>query len=889
MLLKETYALVVIFVVIFCMDCIFLALKKKRLWLPGLLIALLIQSVSGQLTTPESYLGFKPGADFKLATYEQWVGYMELLASETGRMEVRDMGSTSEGRRMKYAIISSEYNIANLEKFRQISERLSLAQDLSPEEAKSLSQEGKAIVWIDAGMHSSEVAPPIQQIQLAYDLVTGTDQRTESIRENTILLLVQANPDGMTIVADWYKKILGTPYESSSLPVLYHKYAGHDNNRDFMVANLVETRNMHHMVGKIWYPEVLYVQHQPAPFPARIWIPPNPEPVNPNQHPLIQRVKNLIGAAMGQQFDAEGKQGAISRISFDVFYAGYADGPAVDGHNIPSLLTETAGNRYATPKFFSVKDFPKAYQDLTIGSFYPSPWEGGWWRIGDAVDYTLTASKAVLDVAARYREELLYYKYQMATDVMMRFSQEPPYGWIFPIDQGDRGALELLLKRLHDYGVDIYRSDKAFTHEGIDYPQGTYIVPANQAFGLYAKNVLERQTYPDLRKYGHLWQGISRTIKWDGSPLTPYDGVGWTLPVQFGLNYHTMSSSLDAEKTRLDDVTVSKGSIKGKGDQYFLSASENNSYTAINQILQSKAKVTRSTESFTIGNTNYPRGSFIINNLRASANMLDKVAVETNATIQRGRSIVNSIPVPKRRVGLYKSWVANMDAGWLSLILENHSFDFQFITDAEMRAGNLSSRFEVIILPDQRMLSILNGHKKGTMPADYTGGISESGVENLQTFVESGGVLICNNNSSDLPGSGFNLTLKNVLKDVPADSFNCPGSLIKLQLNLEHPLTYGMKEKGMAYFSRGRAFDMPNFLEKESGNHPLNIAATYPDKPLLISGWMIGEERIQSKGAIVETSYGKGKIILFGFNIHNRAMALRNFKLLFNAIYFPVD
>jgi hypothetical protein len=449
--------------------------------------------------------------------------------------------------------------------------------------------------------------------------------------------------------------------------------------------------------------------------------------------------------------------------------------------------------------------------------------------------------------------------------------------------------LELLLKRLHDYGVDIYRSDKAFTHEGIDYPQGTYIVPANQAFGLYAKNVLERQTYPDLRKYGHLWQGISRTIKWDGSPLTPYDGVGWTLPVQFGLNYHTMSSSLDAEKTRLDDVTVSKGSIKGKGDQYFLSASENNSYTAINQILQSKAKVTRSTESFTIGNTNYPRGSFIINNLRASANMLDKVAVETNATIQRGRSIVNSIPVPKRRVGLYKSWVANMDAGWLSLILENHSFDFQFITDAEMRAGNLSSRFEVIILPDQRMLSILNGHKKGTMPADYTGGISESGVENLQTFVESGGVLICNNNSSDLPGSGFNLTLKNVLKDVPADSFNCPGSLIKLQLNLEHPLTYGMKEKGMAYFSRGRAFDIPNFLEKESGNHPLNIAATYPDKPLLISGWMIGEERIQSKGAIVETSYGKGKIILFGFNIHNRAMALRNFKLLFNAIYFPVD
>ncbi|MGD8362881.1 MAG: M14 family metallopeptidase, partial [Gemmatimonadota bacterium] len=379
----------------------------------------------GQVTTPEAFLGFKPGADFHLMTYEQALGYFERLAGETDRMLVLDMGETSEGRRMKYAVISSAENLRNLEHYKEINRRISLPAGLSEEEARRLANEGKTVVWIDGGLHGTEVAPAQLLPQLAYDLVTGADDQTTAIRENVIALLVFANPDGMTIVSDWYMEHVGTPYETSPIPWLYQKYAGHDNNRDSFMGNLVETRNMNGAHSTEWYPEILYNQHQTGPFPARIWIPPDAEPTNPNVHPLIVRWKNLIGTAMGKAFEENDQPGAISRIRYDTWYPGYAT-QVVDGHNVASILTETQLYRYATPQHFTVNDFPEEHRDLTKGVFYPSPWLGGWWRLGDAVAYNSTASKAVLEVAATYRSELLYDKYKVGVDVMDRFRSEPP-------------------------------------------------------------------------------------------------------------------------------------------------------------------------------------------------------------------------------------------------------------------------------------------------------------------------------------------------------------------------------------------------------------------------------------------------------------------------------
>jgi hypothetical protein len=304
--------------------------------------------------------------------------------------------------------------MAQLERYKDISKRLSLVRGVSPEEAERLADEGKAVVWIDGGLHATEIAPAQHIVQLAYDLITREDPKTKSVRENVIAILVFANPDGMSLVAEWYMKYVGTQYENSSMPWLYHKYIGHDNNRDSFNATQLETQNISRLQYKEWHIHVLLNHHQTAPFPTRIFIPPFGEPVNPNQHPLVIRWENLFGSAMGKSFDEENKPGAISRIAFDKWYPGYVT-QIVTPHNIPSLLTEVALYRMAAPHEYTVNEIPQAYRDFLKSVFYPNPWKGGWWRLGDAVEYTLTASRSVLETAALYRRELLLNKYNRRT------------------------------------------------------------------------------------------------------------------------------------------------------------------------------------------------------------------------------------------------------------------------------------------------------------------------------------------------------------------------------------------------------------------------------------------------------------------------------------------
>jgi hypothetical protein len=654
------------------------------------------------------------------------------------------------------------------------------------------------------------------------------------------------------------------------------------------MANLLETQNMNRMVGREWFPELIYAQHESAPFPARIWIPPNPEPVNPNVHPIVTRWKNLVGSAMGQGFDAANQSGAISRTAFDLWYPGYTDGPAVETHNIPSILTETANFGYATPQYIPINDFPEPYRDLTVGTFYPSPWKGGWWRIKDAIAYNLTASKSVLDVAAKYRYEFLYYKYKMGKEVIEKFSKEPPYGWIISLDQRDPGTALLMLNRFIGYGIEVYSADMPFTQEGISFPKGSYIIPTSQAFGAYAKMILETQEYPDLRKYAHLWQGLSRTVRWEGAPLSPYDGVGWTLQLQMGIEAMQMNTLPEVTKTLISETISIPGDIKGNGPHYILSSADNTSVTAILHVLKAGGKVHRSLSEVTLNGTVFPNGSFVIEAASLSSKALADIASKTGKTFHGGNISAKLKPIKIPRIALYKSWVANADAGWISYIFDQYEIPFHELTDAEIRAGNLRDRFDVIVLPDQSPSSIINGHRNGTMPPDYVGGITNDGAENLKIFVENSGNLVCNNSSTGFAIDEFNLPVKNVLEGIRSDAFNCPGSIIKVSFKTGHPLASGLQEKGAGYFSRGQAFDLISDSDegeqKRSDNMTIQSIAQYPDENLLLSGWILGEELIHGKSAILEAKYGKGTIFLFGFNVHNRAQSYRNFKLLFNAV-----
>ena len=840
----------------------------------------------GQVTPPEQFLGFKPGADFKLATYEQALGYLELLANQTKRVKIFDMGPTTYGRRMKYAVISSDENIAKLETYKEINRKLSLARGLAKAEAEKLAEEGKAIVWIDGGLHEGEVSGAQQLPQLAYDLVTGNDRQSLLIRENTILVLVLANPDGMTIVSDWYSKNVGTEFEISPLPSINTKLRG--TNRDSFISNLLETRNLNRATSKEWYPEILYNQHQTAPFPARIYVPPESEKTNPNVHPILIREKNFIGTAMARALEEEDKTGAISRISFDSYWTGYHL-QYNDGHNTPSILTETAMYPYATPHHYGLSDFPEEYRNLTVGVFYPSPWKGGWWRLADAVAYNITVSKGILELAAHYRHEFLYNKWKMANDIIERFKKEAPYGWIISADQRDPNTSAMLLNKFILYGIEVYKAANSFVHEGVSYPKGSYVIPTSQPFGLYAKNLLEIQPPLDIRKYPHLWHGLVDLVKYEGPPVREYDGSGWTLPYQMGIDSRIMSKPLDPSVSLIlsDEVALPAGMLTGSGSQVILSSMDNSSFLAVNRILKSGGKVSWALKDFSFGGANQLKGTFIVDSGSIGAGALKEIASKSHIAMKAGSAQVESKPLNRSRVGIYNSWVQTEDASWSNWVFDEYGFPYQILRDGEVKVGNLGDSLDVIILPDQGPDSILNGYRKGTIPADYAGGVTPEGRENLKKFVEEGGTLVCNQGSTGFAIDAFQLPLKNVLSGIKTEDFFCPGTILKMDYDTSHPLAFGMEGRGIA-FLKGSPYAYEILTDPKDNPRKLapKVVARFPNEQLLISGFFLGDDKVKGMASVLDIPVGKGRIILFGFNVLNRAQTHSTFKLLFNSVYY---
>ena len=478
---------------------------------------------SGSLPSPESVLGFKAGADYHLANYDQTMEYFERLAAASEYMQIEEVGRTSEGRRWYYSIISAPENLAKLDDLRGISLQLAHPKGLSDVQARSLAQEGKAFVHIDGGLHSTEVAGGQHTMLLAYDLLRrAKETKYKRILDNVVFFLWPTiNPDGQQMVADWYMSNKGTPFEGAGLPALYQKYVGHDNNRDAYMVNMVESR----VVGRTWRywePQIILVHHQSAPFPTRIWLPPFAEPIASQAPPLISRTVNMIGMAIAYELDSEGKTGATHMgTGFDAWYPGYIDYMPVLQHSA-AFWTETAGGS-AAPRESNAEDFPAKYRDLRPLTLYTSPWKGGWWRLRDSVEYMETASIGVLDFAARYKEELLYNRYQSGRDTIAKYSSEPPYAYLIPRDQKDPVAPVEMLRRLAFNGVLVHQLTRAATHQGREFAPGTWVIAMDQEFAEVARQLLDVQEYPDLRSSP------------GGPPDQPYDAAGWTLPLQMGV------------------------------------------------------------------------------------------------------------------------------------------------------------------------------------------------------------------------------------------------------------------------------------------------------------------------------------------------------------------
>lgn len=854
-------------------------------------------SFSQKVPAPEEILGFKVGADYHLATYQQALEYFRALEKSSSMIKLFEAGKTEMGKPMIYAVITSAENMAKLDRFKEISKKLALVKGLSDEEARRLASEGRAVVWIDVGLHASECAPTQHSFQLAYDLLTSENPDIRLIRENTILVLVFANPDGMDMLAEWYHPNVGTPYEVSRMPWLYNKYIGHDNNRDSYMLSMKETQHINQLINKEWYPLILYAHHQTGPFPTRIWIPPTADPFNPNIHPLVIRGMNLVGAAMGEAFEQEGKKGVISRMRYETWYPGYVTTNG-DYHHIISFVTETNLYRYATPRLYTLQDFPDEYQDFTPSVFYPSPWKGGWWRLRDAVEYCLTASKAVLHTAAVYREKFLYGKYQMGLDVISRFQKESPYAWIIPQDQWDTPTAALLLNKMIMLGIDVYKAEEAFVSDAISYPAGTWVIPMSQPFALFVKALFEEQIYPDLTKYPALWQGIVRPQKFPGAYLPPYDMAGWTLPFQMGVKVSTANTPLEARMALVEKVVPLAGRVeRGAGYAYLISPKTNNSFIAVNRILKKGGEVLWAQESFNVGGKSYPPGTLIVLSRSVSRSYMDSLAKELFLLIggTGSRVVTKTYKLKTPRIALYKSWVASMDEGWTRWLLDQFEFTFKNIHDAEMRAGELRKKFDVIVVPSISTKDIVDGHKPGTMPQQYVGGITNAGVKNIKKFVDEGGTLVTLNSGCLFAIDKLGLPVVDILKDLrppgrreasrpdkPVE-FVCPGSVLKMEFDSKHPVAYGMPGEAPAMFIRSPAFNIrPSFEGKQESR----VIAKYPGGSLLLSGYLKGEKHLLNKVSAVEVPLGKGRVILLGFGVQQRGQPHGTFKLLFNSLYY---
>ena len=838
--------------------------------------------ISGQiLPSPEQTFGFRVGSDCKLIDWNQIADYFSILDQGSDRIVVQELGKTTLGRPFLLAVISSEDNIANLDRYRSIQQRLANPYDLSDDDARRLIDEGKAVVFVSMNIHSTEIGSSQESVELAYELATRSDPKTQKILDNVILLLIPSlNPDGLQMVVEWYEKYVGTPYEGCSMPYLYHHYAGHDNNRDWFFFNLQESRLTAPILYREWFPQIVYDQHQMGSAGARLFVPPYVDPVNLNVHPILYAEINMLGKHVVSDMHDQGFKGVVTGAQYNAFFEGVMARTPI-WHNMLGILSEAASVRVASPVFLprgSLREYGPERPRYSRQTDFLDPWEGGWWRLRDIVDYEKAATYSILDLAATYKDKFVGNFYRMNVDAIHKGKTEPPYAYIVPPDQHDPNSATEMLKRLEFNGVNIYRSQTAFIYDGRTYPEKTIFIPLAQPCRPCIKDLMERQVYPNLQQYP------------GGPPLTPYDFTGWTLPLQMGVRVVEMKTPLNVKITPAQDYEFeSCGVVNGSAKSFLVERRYNNAFAIMNDLFKQRTDLFWSDQPFSVDGREYPAGTLVIPNRKNVASALQQMSEKYQVPVRgtdRPIAVKGSKASPPR-LGIYQSWTASMDEGWTRLVLDSYGFSYKPIHNEEIKAGKLIKSFDVIILPDLSTSAIVEGRSGrggeptlGTpeQPKEYQGGIGKEGVEALKDFINSGGTLITIENSTEFAIEKCRVPAVNVLKDMNRKDYFAPGTLLRIELDTTQPLAYGMPKHPAIRSTTSPAFRLLPYIRESKA------VGYFTDENPLLSGWLIGPEKLEGNTVLAEIPVEKGRVILFGFGVQSRAQTFGTFKLLFNAI-----
>ena len=902
-------------------------------------------SLSGQqITTPKDFFGFNIGDDYHLATYTQFVDYWRLLDSESDRMVVEEIGRTAEGRPQLMAIVTSPENHANLRRYQEIASSMALAEGIDEAAAHAMAEEGKAVIWIDGGLHATEVLGAHQLVETVYQFVSMSDPETMRILDDVIILFVHANPDGMELVSNWYMRS-DVPEDRSTggVPRLYHKYVGHDNNRDSYLVSQPETENMARVLYIEWMPEIMYNHHQVGPSGTIMWAPPFRYPANYNFDPLVLTGIEQVGSAMQARFAYEGKPGVTQRNGgpFSTWWNGGLRTTAYF-HNIIGLLTETQGNPTPiTIPFMPNRILPDGDNLLPI-----EPQE---WHFRQSIEYSITANRAVLDYASRYRTQLLMNIWRMGQNQIERGSRDhwtlwpkqidalvekleedghddwlsfgsgalagyfsqgvpveyfeselrapekrDPRGYILPSDQADFSTATKFVNTLIKNGVTVYRATRGFTVSNKEYLSNSYIVMAAQAYRAHVMDMFEPQDHPNDFKY----EG--------GPPNPPYDNAGYTLALQMGVEFDRILDGFDGPFEKIEGLArAPAGTIANANGAtgYLIDHAVNDAAVLTNRLLAAGEEVLWLQEPLRDNGSTYPAGAIYVPATSSSRAIVEDAAAEfgfnpTGTRTVPGGSALQLNPV---RVGLWDRYGGSMPSGWVRWLFEGFEFPHELVFPQRLDAGNLREDFDVLVFVTG---AIPEGDRGGgggfsffgsmpdesQIPSEYREWLGTvtvgSTVPHLIEFLEAGGTIVTIGTSVAM-ATHAGLPLADQLVDdagnpLTDDGFYIPGSVVEVKVDNSRPLAYGMPERANMFFTSGTPVMR---LLPDAHREGVVPVAWFDSAEPLVSGWAWGQHRLEGGVAVLQAKVGQGNLFVLGPEVTNRGQPHGTFKLLFNGIF----
>jgi hypothetical protein len=837
-----------------------------------LCLALLAAPFAGaaDLPEPQSVLGFVPGTDRQLADWAQVVAWFEALDAASPRVSVANVGPTTEGLPFLVVTITSEANMARLEEIRRDNLRLADPRGLSDEDAQALLARGKTIVALNHGIHSTEVGGTLTAIETARWLATADDPDTRAILDATVILMLPShNPDGTQKVTEWYRKTLGTPFEGTTPPFLYQKYAGHDNNRDWYMFTQAESRLTVAHVYDRWRPQIVHDVHQMGTRTARLFLPPYLDPWEPNVDPALRAAVASLGTHMAAALTSEGKAGVVVNAIYDAWTPARA---YPHTHAGVRVLSEAASAKLASPVEvpFAELQHGIGYDPKVASWNFPSPWTGGTWRLRDIMDYQLAATRALLTHAARNRD--FWLRTFLAVGRRAITAREP-FAFVLPGGREDPLAAAELRRVLLTGGVELFRATEAFTAGGRTFAPGAHVVRMAQPYGAFAKMLLERQKYPDIRKVP------------GAPPQRPYDVTAHTLPLLLGVEAVAVAEPFEAALVPVTAAVVAPGRVEGRG-RYLAFDHEPAGLRAAGRLLRAGVPVRWSTGAFTDDGRRYEAGTLLAPGSARGA--VDRIAQELGLVAEGVEASPPAFVLHRPRIALYQSWVPSMDEGWTRFVFEQQAeIEYTTVHDADLRAGGLRERFDAIVLPDQSAAQIRDGQAAGSLPVEYTGGLGADGTKALKAFVQEGGTLVALDSATAFVVSEFGLLVKDALAGLgpaPGDEddaeggpaeFYSPGAILEARVEGGSPIGHGLSASTPIWFESSPAFDV------KSGR----VVLRYPHADPLLSGWLLGEEYLRGKAALVDVAVGRGRVVLFGFRPQYRAQSWATYVPFLNALY----